>query len=81
MRLCFSELFIKGFVTHPTYHTSLGDSSNGNESNHSMKRTTYLTSVPKIVYAKLFISLRSSRKTAKKQFSLLLFCQQNFTTH
>ena len=81
LRLCFSELFIKGSVTHPTYHTSLRDSSDGNESDHSIKRTTYLTSIAKIVYAKTFISSRSSRKTAKEQFSLLSSCQQNFTTH
>jgi len=53
LRLCFSELFIKGSVTHPTYHTSLRDSSDGNESDNSMKRTTYLTSLPRLCMQRL----------------------------
>ena len=55
LRLFFSELFVKGSVTHPTYHMGLRDSSHGNESDHSMRRTNYLTSIAKIKYAKMFL--------------------------
>jgi hypothetical protein len=48
MQLFFSELFIKGSAVHQAYHMGLRDSSHANESNHSTRRTTYLTSNAKI---------------------------------